>query len=263
MPLRNSTPINPAAMRIDYSPMVRAQQAKSAGIMQLSGAIKEGMQKSQEKRAATKRKDAAIKFVKDFGKMNGVDVPDEAMKDMNIEDILKIKDSTEQAVEAAKVAKAKITQQKIVNEQQKTRIGMERDRLGLTEELQGLNVEEAKLRISDLKKDKSYRIEDPGEEYDYYLLVQGDGGGASMMPKDSKSPPKKVDYDKQSPAQRRDSDLEELERSGLSRANKYEARKIIEDRYFKEIEGDQGIGGYGGGPADAYMGGAQGGWGIK
>ena len=66
MPLKNSTPINPAAMRIDYSPMVRAQQAKSAGLMALSGAVKNGVAKAQEKRKKKAANEQTAKAVGAF-----------------------------------------------------------------------------------------------------------------------------------------------------------------------------------------------------
>tara|TARA_R110000822_G_scaffold63748_3_gene156527 strand:+ start:1917 stop:3083 length:1167 start_codon:yes stop_codon:yes gene_type:complete len=64
MPLKNSTPINPAAMRIDYSPLARAQQAKSAGLMQLSGAVKAGIGKAQDKRKKSLEDAESLKIVK-------------------------------------------------------------------------------------------------------------------------------------------------------------------------------------------------------
>tara|TARA_R110000764_G_scaffold203512_1_gene288729 strand:- start:1183 stop:2484 length:1302 start_codon:yes stop_codon:yes gene_type:complete len=117
MPLKNSTPINPAAMRIDYSPLVRAQQAKSAGMMKLSGAVKAGIEKAQDKRKKSLEDAQSLKIVKAMVgsdtdlqerlKASGIDI-NELDKNVNTQELLGLVAQLQKAKEAEKMASSEI-----------------------------------------------------------------------------------------------------------------------------------------------------------
>jgi hypothetical protein len=238
MPLKGSTPINPAAMRIDYSPMARAAQAKSQGIMALGNAVQVGIQKAKETREKNAKKDAALAYVKDWSKMTGVDVPEESMKNLDIEEILNIKDQITKTAEAEKIAKAQVIQQARAAKQQDERIQMERERLAVSQELSGLEIKEANARLEALGKEREYTIEDPGEEFDYLILKQPNGA-ASMMPKKRAEKEERISDKDMTAQERRDSRLKQINESRLSNNDRIRLTKEVNEKFQQELLGDE------------------------
>ena len=136
MPLKNSTPINPAAMRIDYSPMARAAQAKSAGLTQLSGAVKAGIGKAQDKRKKKAENAAIIQVVDSM-------IPEKMQKKMGL-DIGEIAKNLDDPTEFLKIAQQQAAMTK--GEQEKKR--RKRAAIAMASQLPSLNgMTEDQIRV--------------------------------------------------------------------------------------------------------------------
>ena len=284
MPFKGSSQINPNALKNDYSGFERAAAIKAQTMAGLGQAISQGYKAHKQKMADKAEAERALEFTGLMMEQMGYEGDPEAakaiMKNAGAGEINKMGGILKDLTQYQKETGAKIKQQEIVNKQQEERIGMERERLELSSELTGLEITEARARIASLGKEQSWKIVDPGDEFDHYILQQPSGSG-SAIPKPQKG--ENADRKDMDIWQRRDLDIKRIKeeykakqptsdgkrvssnpknKKNIERKLKAESLEaemqsaidLVEGRFQIELEGDQqrSSGGQGG-PMDTYL----------